>query len=195
MAMAKALARSGLAFDLHVFARSVDHLPFGADLDRFGEAVTRHLGLSSDGTGAKLHKLVANYAFARHLYVCGPGPMLDATRAAAAAAGWPDEAIHFEYFKNDHAIDTRSHFTVELARSAMTLEIPAGKSILTVLRENGIEAPSSCEQGACGTCLTALLDGVPDHQDVYLNASERRAGKSMLTCVSRALSPRLVLDI
>src|SRR5690606_12499566 len=130
-----------------------------------------------------------------HLYVCGPGPMLETVRSLATALGWPDEAVHFEYFKNAHEIDRSSSFTVELARSALSLTVPAGKSILEVMRDNGIEAPSSCEQGACGTCLTRVLEGVPDHQDVYLNGTERSSNAAMLTCVSRAKSGRLVLDI
>ena len=121
--------------------------------------------------------------------------MLELVRSIAAAHGWPDEAVHFEYFSNAREIDLSTSFTVELARSAMTLAVPAGRSILDVMRENGIAAPSSCEQGACGTCLTRVLEGVPDHQDVYLNETERRSGTTMLTCVSRARSGRLVLDI
>ena len=112
--------------------------------------------------------------------------MLELTRSVARALGWPDEAVHFEYFKNTHPIDQSSSFTVELARSALTLEVPAGKSILEVMRDNGLEAPSSCEQGACGTCMTRVLEGVPDHQDVYLNDTERAANTVMMTCVSRA---------
>jgi ferredoxin len=77
----------------------------------------------------------------------------------------------------------------------MTLQVPAGKSILDVLRENSIDMPSSCQQGACGTCRLNVLEGEPDHQDVFLNESEKQNGKSIMTCVSRAKSKRLVLDI
>ncbi|MGV3490204.1 MAG: flavin reductase family protein [Devosia sp.] len=121
--------------------------------------------------------------------------MLETVRGLAEALGWPEEAVHFEYFANAHEIDRSTSFTVELARSALTLEIPAGKSIIEVMRENDVDAPTSCEQGACGTCLTRVLEGEPDHQDVYLNATERRSNAAMLTCVSRAKSGRLVLDI
>jgi ferredoxin len=55
--------------------------------------------------------------------------------------------------------------------------------------------PSSCEQGACGTCMATVIDGVPDHQDVYLNEAEKRSGTKIMTCVSRAKSARLVLDV
>ena len=77
----------------------------------------------------------------------------------------------------------------------MTLTVPPGKSILNVIRENGIDFASSCEQGACGTCVATVLEGEPIHQDVYLSDVEKRSGTKILTCVSRAKSPRLVLDL
>jgi ferredoxin len=103
--------------------------------------------------------------------------------------------VHYEYFKNTNKIDDSSSFEVALARSCVTLHVPAGKTILAVMRENGIDMPSSCEQGACGTCLATVIEGVPDHQDVYLNDAEKRSGVKIMTCVSRAKSARLVLDI
>ena len=75
-----------------------------------------------------------------------------------------------------------------LARSALTVTVPAGSTILEVLREHGVSVPSSCEQGACGTCVATVLEGEPDHQDVYLNESDHEAGDQMMTCVSRAKS-------
>jgi ferredoxin-NADP reductase/nitrite reductase/ring-hydroxylating ferredoxin subunit len=195
LSMARALHRSGLPFELHVFARGDDHVPLAAELAALGGAVVTHLGRSPAETAADVRNILGPHGFARHLYVCGPGPMLEMVRGMAAALGWPEEAVHFEYFKNAHEIDMSSSFTVELARSAMTLLVPAGKSILEAMRDSGIDAPSSCEQGACGTCLTRVLEGVPDHQDVYLNDTERASNAAMLTCVSRARSGRLVLDI
>ena len=47
----------------------------------------------------------------------------------------------------------------------------------------------------CGTCLTGVLDGKPDHRDVYLTAEEHARGDCFTPCCSRALSPRLVLDL
>lgn len=121
--------------------------------------------------------------------------MLSIARATAQAAGWTDDAVHFEYFKNETEIDTSAEFTIELARSAMTLEVPAGRSILEVLRDNGIKMPSSCEQGACGTCKVDLIEGEALHQDVYLNESEKSRGDTIITCISRAKSDRLILDL
>ena len=77
----------------------------------------------------------------------------------------------------------------------MTLTVPSGKTILEILTENGIKLESSCEQGACGTCKVSVIKGEISHQDVYLNTQEKLRGDTILTCVSRAKSDRLILDI
>ena len=195
LAMAQALERMRLEYELHCFAQSSGHLAFGEVLDGLGESVIRHLGLSPDETVAEIRRLVAERGPHTHLYVCGPGPMLESTRREAAGAGWPDETVHFEYFKNATEIDDSSTFEVALARSALTVTVPSGATILEVLRDHGVSMPSSCEQGACGTCVATVLEGEPDHQDVHLNDSEREAGDRIMTCVSRARSDRLVLDL
>lgn len=195
LAMAQTLARQGLTWELHHFVQSDDHVAFGEMLDSLAGGITRHVGLTPDQTGDELGRIVRSYAPMNHTYVCGPGPMIDAARALAADAGWPEVAVHFEYFKNESPRDDTSAFEVGLARSNTSLRIPAGESLLDGLRNAGIDLPSSCEQGACGTCIATVLEGEPDHQDVYLNGSERAAGDRMLTCVSRAKGGRLVLDL
>ena len=195
LAMAQALRHQGLGFELHVFARSDDHIAFAELVDGLGEAVTRHIGLSPAETGAALEALLADPGPHEHAYVCGPGPMLDAARRMAAAAGRADDTVHFEYFANPTEIDDSTTFTVDLARSALSLEVPAGATVMDVLRSNGVEVASSCETGACGTCRVAVLDGEPVHNDVYLNDTEKQQGDQMMVCVSRARSDRLVLDI
>ena len=195
LSMAQALQVSSLDFALHYFAQSEDHAAFADILEALGDRVTFHFGLSPAATGEALRTLLESPGEGENVYICGPGPMLDAARATAAAAGWPDRAVHFEYFKNTTQLDTSTAFEVELARSALTLSVPPGSSIMEVLRNNGVVVPSSCEQGACGTCVVAVLGGEPDHQDVYLNESERTARDRMTICVSRSRTPRLVLDI
>ncbi|CDX35870.1 Ferredoxin [Mesorhizobium plurifarium] len=195
LAMAQALKNQELTHELHYFAQGEQHLAFADRLAELGDALKPHLGLSPDATGAELRRVLAEYRNGMHLYICGPGPMLEAARRIAAEQGWPDSAVHFEYFKNTNKIDDSSSFEVALARSCVTLQVPAGKTILQVMRESGIDVPSSCEQGACGTCVATVIEGEPDHQDVYLNDAERKAGTKIMTCVSRAKSARLVLDI
>ena len=42
---------------------------------------------------------------------------------------------------------------------------------------------------------TAVLAGLPDYRDSVLTAKERAANNYMMICVSRALTPRLILDL
>tara|TARA_Y100000590_G_scaffold363015_1_gene420441 strand:+ start:41 stop:478 length:438 start_codon:yes stop_codon:yes gene_type:complete len=142
-----------------------------------------------------VEKTLGPYDHLSQVYSCGPPQMINAIRDTASSLGWPPEAIHYEYFKNEKTIDQLSAFEVHLARSGISLSVDSGKTILEVLRANGVPLPSSCEQGACGTCEVPVLDGVPHHQDVYLNDSEHEAGKRIMTCVSRAHSEQLILDI
>jgi ferredoxin len=86
-------------------------------------------------------------------------------------------------------------FELVLAQSELTLSVPPDRSILSVVEEAGIGVLSSCAEGTCGTCETAVLDGVPDHRDSVLSAEERQANDCMMICVSRSTTPRLVLDL
>jgi ferredoxin len=86
-------------------------------------------------------------------------------------------------------------FEVQLAQTGVTLEVPADRSIVEVLEDNGIGVPSSCQEGVCGTCETKVLQGTPDHRDSILSDEERRAGNTMMICVGRSRSSRLVLDL
>jgi ferredoxin-NADP reductase len=195
LSMARFLDKSSLPYEMHYFARKAENLAFGSELSVLHGQIDKHIGLSRDAIKATIAEALGPHQFANHVYICGPGAMLEMVQETAAALGWPDEAIHFEYFQNDKIIDASSAFDIELARSAMTLHVPSGKTILEVMREAGLTVPSSCEQGACGTCLTTVMEGEVDHQDVYLNKTEKASNTCMMTCVSRAKSGRLVLDI
>ncbi|MCC8392341.1 Rieske 2Fe-2S domain-containing protein [Paraburkholderia sp. MMS20-SJTR3] len=95
----------------------------------------------------------------------------------------------------DASRDEGGPFTVHLARSGGSVDVPANISLLDALRAHGVEVPTSCEQGVCGTCLTRVLDGEPLHRDAWLDARERAAGDCMMVCVSRARTPTLTLDL
>lgn len=195
LSMGRALNIQGLDFEFHYFVQSESHAAFQNEMGEFSNALNMHKGFGPDQTTDKLREALAEPGHARHVYICGPGPMLEAAVDIAREQGWSDEAVHFEYFKNTNEIDDSSSFEIDLARSAMTLSVPAGKTILEVLRENGINMGSSCEQGACGTCRCGVIEGEVNHQDVYLGQTEKDAGNSIMTCVSRAASDRLILDI
>lgn len=195
LSMAQALHHSSMPFELHYFVQGDDHIAFKEILEPFHSSLVVHSALDPAETQLEVNNILSAYKEAHHVYVCGPGPMLDITRTIAQNHNWPDEAVHFEYFKNTQTQDNSVPFEVSLLRSGLTLQVPSGKTLLEVLRENNVSLPSSCEQGACGTCKVTVTQGEPLHQDVYLSETEKQRGDCMMTCVSRAKSNSLTLDI
>ena len=128
-----------------------------------------------------------------HFYCCGPLPMLNAFEAITA--GLPTELVHVEYFSAKEPPSHEGGFTVVLAKSGRQIPIPAGKTILDALLEAGVDLPFSCKEGVCGTCETAVLEGIPDHRDLILTKEEHAASRSMMICCSGSKSERLVLDL
>lgn len=129
------------------------------------------------------------------LYVCGPKVMLDAILAATQARGWPSNRVNFELFAVPETQAGDRAFEVVLKQSGKTLTVPADQSILDCLLDNGCDALADCKRGECGICATNVLEGEIDHRDYVLTESEKASGKVMQICVSRAKSPRLVLDL
>lgn len=197
LAMAEALASKGAAFEMHYCARSPEHAAFR---DRLAAShFSRHVHFHYDnGDAAQQLDLPALLAAPSdvHLYVCGPAGFIDYVLASARAQGWPDAQLHVEYFGRA-VVDTTGDqpFDVKLASSGRVLTVPAGRSVIQVLAEQGIDLPYSCEEGVCGTCLTRVLDGVPDHRDLYLSDEEHAANDQFTPCCSRARTGLLVLDI
>ena len=86
-------------------------------------------------------------------------------------------------------------FEVHLAQRNITLTVQPDQSILKALQDAGVEAPFSCSEGVCGTCLTKVKEGEPEHWDMYLTPEEQEKNDCMMICISRSKSPRLVLDL
>ncbi|MFM9859484.1 PDR/VanB family oxidoreductase [Pseudoxanthobacter sp. M-2] len=196
LAMARHLAGDGGAFALHHFVRGPEHAAFG---DLFAGALAPrahvHAGLDAVATQARLAALVADRGDGAHLYVCGPELFMAAAIGAALANGWPDAGIHREYFGAAPTVGAGAGFEVVLAASGgVSVRVAADETIVAALARIGVVVEVSCEQGICGTCLTRVIEGVPDHRDVFLTEAEQRAGDRMCLCVSRAASNRLVID-
>ncbi len=129
------------------------------------------------------------------VYCCGPEALLQAVEQRCVR--WPRGSLHTERFapKQLEQPVLAVGFEVQLKRSGMVLEVPVDRSILEVVAEAGIPTLSACQEGTCGTCETAVIEGVPDHRDSILDEDEKAANDYMMICVSRSCSARLVLDL
>lgn len=138
---------------------------------------------------------IASWAQGEHIYCCGPDPLMNAVKDLTA--DFPSGAVRFEWFTapQSDAPQESNAFTVRLERSGGEFEVPEQKSILEVLEENGFEIPFSCREGLCGTCVTNVCSGEPDHRDYVLSDEERASGKMMTICCSRSKSSLLTLDL
>lgn len=193
LSMVHAAQVAGAAWRMLHLVRDERSSAFDADLAPYGDKIVRHVDAISGvvDLAATLDDLGGRDA---DVYACGPGSLLDAIEAYAAAR--PGSSAHIERFTSTTpAVQEGDHaFVVEIA-DGTEIEVPADRTILQALNDAGIRTLSSCREGVCGTCETAVLAGVPDHRDHVLSADERTVGDVMMPCVSRCLGDRLVLDL
>jgi vanillate O-demethylase ferredoxin subunit len=198
LAMAHSLHAQGASFAMHYCGRTASRMAFQGELAAapFSGAVHLH---ADDGEASQrfdASQLLAHPGDGTRLYVCGPTGFMEHVLSTARSHGWPEDRLHREYFAATPSASTdHPAFDVELARTGIRCQVPPGKTVLEVLLAQGIDVPHSCESGVCGTCLTSVLGGTPDHRDSYLTDAERGAGTQFLPCCSRSKSPVLVLDL
>ena len=131
------------------------------------------------------------------IYSCGPERLLTELEARCKERDMADRH-RTEWFAGQGAKtpdqDERP-FEVVCRTSGLTVQVGPKDTIVDVLEDAGVYVEASCRDGVCGTCETPFVDGVPDHRDQVLTDAERTDGNTMIICVSRSLSPRLVLDL
>ncbi|WP_075259808.1 PDR/VanB family oxidoreductase [Herbaspirillum camelliae] len=196
LSMAQKLHLEDRPFKLVYFARTLDHVAFPNRLENLGRTVQLQIGYSPEDTEESIKAALASAGSNTHVYVCGPAPFISTVERLSNETVGPDR-FHCEHF-GAAPVATGSadkEFEVELAKSGKIIRIKPHQTIIQALEETGLRPEISCEQGVCGTCLTRVLAGEPDHRDSYLSAAEKAAGKQILICVSRSKSERIVLDI
>lgn len=198
LCMAQRLHEIGADFEMHYCTRSRDRTAFQELLagSAFSDRVTFHFDDGAKEQLLDIPGILGAHAKDSNLYVCGPGGFMDAVIQSAEKT-WPAGRVHREYFSADPRAghDDDGSFIVKLASSGKEFVIPAEKTIVDVLHENDIEIPVSCEQGICGTCMTDVVEGVPEHRDLYMTDAEKAANNKMTPCCSRAESETIVLDL
>lgn len=197
LSMARHLAADGRPFELHLFARSQEHAPFKDLLNSLGSTHI-HLGLEPGARDELVGRILGEgKEEGAHVYTCGPKPFMNLVVTTAERQGWDPLRVHLEYFSAEAPAASADDATIEvvLARSGRAIVVAPDQTIADALISEGVELLTSCEQGVCGTCLTTVLEGEPDHRDVYLSPAEKKANKTILPCVSRCKGNRLVLDL
>jgi phthalate 4,5-dioxygenase reductase subunit len=193
MAMIHELKAAGKRFRLFYFNRTPEMTAFREALSapELKDSVTIHYDQGDPARSFDLKPVLKERQNREHLYCCGPRPLMEAVRAMTDH--WSSTAVHFEAFSEaeTHKASDKP-FKVKLAHSGKVLDVPVTKTILEVLRENGLEVPSSCETGTCGTCRTKMLAGVADHRDLVL--AEHEKTDTIMICVSRAKTDEITID-
>lgn len=198
LAMAEALTAQDASFELHYCTRSRNRTAFAERIATapWAAQVQLHHDDGADAQKFDAARVLAAPHPETHLYVCGPKGYMDHVIATAKAQGWAEANVHFEYFAGapiDHSAD--GPFELQLGQSGRVIAVSAEQTVIAALTAAGVEVPVSCEQGVCGTCILKVLDGTPDHRDMYFSDAERAANDQFTPCCSRSKTPRLVVDL
>jgi vanillate O-demethylase ferredoxin subunit len=198
LCMAERLAQVNSNFSMHYCTRSLERTAFHSRIKGapFADKVQFHFDAGPQEQKLDLNAVLDAAQSDTHIYVCGPSGFIEFVTCTARAKGWPSDHVHLEYFSaapQDTSGDTA--FEVKVASSGESYSIPADKTVTQALLEHGIDIPVSCEQGICGTCIVRVLEGEPDHRDMYFTDEEHAANDQFTPCCSRAKSKMLVLDL
>jgi ferredoxin-NADP reductase len=191
--MIRAAEAAGVDWSLYYGGRTRSSMAFLDQLARYGDRVRLQ---PQDEVGLMdLAGALAGHAPGRLVYCCGPTGLIDAVEQRCRELG--PGVLHVERFAAAPQVDAgeATEFEVVCDRTGITVTVPPELSVLEALENEGIAVLSSCTEGTCGTCETAVLEGTPDHRDSLLTDEERAAGDTMMICVSRCLGRRLVLDV
>ncbi|MFT8540913.1 PDR/VanB family oxidoreductase [Acetobacter sp.] len=178
---------------LYYAVRDRTRLAFSKEIDAMSCEHIYHID-SESGTPLDIASIITAHPDADY-YCCGPAPML--TAFESATTNIPEERVHLERFAAAPVAkqDKKAGFEVECAKSHKSFKISPDESIGDVLEKSGIPVTLSCREGICGSCETRVLSGIPEHRDSVLSKSEKESNRSMMICVSRCRSGRLVLDL
>lgn len=174
--------------------RNIDSMAFLGELEQHGDRV-RAWPEDSHGLLPLDTLLPVDDAVPTTVYCCGPAGLIEAVEHRCRLSTTID--LHTERFQPAKPIGNAadSGFDIVLASSGQRLRVGPGETILSALEEAGVLMAWSCRQGMCGTCELRILDGRPDHRDEVLTEEERNLNDRIITCVSRADSPLLTLDV
>lgn len=193
IAMAHRLHAIGSNFELHYSSSKADEAAFDSILRNqiWSNKVSMHY--SDQGSRADLSKIL-NYNAGAQVYTCGPDGYMASVLGIAEANGFPQDNLHMEYFAVPEQPEYENHaFTLKLAKSGRSFEIPADRTPTDVLQEAGVQIDVKCSDGICGVCKCQIVSGDVEHRDFVLSNKQRES--SLILCQSRAADPNGILEI
>lgn len=195
--MAEHLCETNASFEMHYCARSVESMAFQERIRgaAYSQRTRFYLDTGPPSSKLDLKRLLLESPHDSHLYVCGPRGFIEWAIETARELAWSQDRLHVEFFNAATVQTTDRSFEVQIASTGQVFDVPGDRSATEVLAVHGHQIPVSCEQGVCGTCLTRVLAGEPDHRDMYLSDAERARNDQFTPCCSRAKGTRLVLDL
>ena len=194
-AMAWELHRAGCAFTWHLSARSQDRAAFIEEIlsSPFASRVMVRFD-DKPITLPSVSEVLSQIPQGDHIYVCGPNGYMNFITSNAKKAGLAKDHIHLEHF--DAEIDSSGEaFEVYCVKSDKTLSVESDQTILEAANLAGLDFPTAYKNGVCGTCITAVIEGQPDHRDMVLTDAEKAQGDRIAVCCSCSSSKRLVLKL
>lgn len=200
LAMAETLSAQKRNFRIHYHARSQDSAAFVEELkaSRYADKVI--FSFDDEDFGG-VDRIFSSSDAQAWLYTCGPAGFMNAVIAAAKQVGLQETNIRKELFGGSSqpvsggSVLMDQVFTIKIQSTGALVEVPVGQTAVQALSAAGIEVLVSCEQGHCGSCLTPVLEGIPDHRDHFMLPEEHERNDAFTPCCSRSLTPCLVLDL
>lgn len=196
ISMARKLQAAGADWSLLYTGRSRATMAFLPEIEALPQdRITIHADDEANGSYPDLAAAVGTLSSDALVYACGPEPLLKAVAGAMQDEG----QLRIERFKAPEkvVVAERDESSFDVVCNSTGQRIPVGPevSVLAALNNAGIDVPSSCAEGICGTCETRVISGDVEHRDFLLSQAEQAANKSMFVCVSRCRSAELILDL
>ncbi|MFT0532080.1 PDR/VanB family oxidoreductase [Castellaniella hirudinis] len=198
--MAAQLFRGGQTFALHYYNQARSRAAFIPEIQAapWKDAATLYFSDESGRSRQRIGDLLRTVDRLAHVYACGPSGFVQHVIQNAIQAGLSSRQLHYEAFALPDDLKPSCAgpaFKIKIKSTGRVYDIPADEPPTRALARQGVKIPVSCEEGNCGTCLTRVLEGVPDHRDVYLSDADHARHRIFTPCCSRSKSAVLLLDI
>lgn len=196
ISMVRRLEAAGADWSLLYTGRSRSTMAFLPEISGLpAHRISIHAMDEAGGAYADLAGAVGGLPPEAQVYACGPESLMQAVAGAMA----DESQLRIERFKAPEVVPgpetEATGFDVICQRSSQRVAVGPDISVLDALNDAGINVPSSCAEGICGTCETGVIAGDVDHRDFLLSPAEKAENKTMFVCVSRCRSRELILDL